>query len=114
MEDDSKRFAGVDVSIAGLSFKHAIPGGKLKGFSFYRCHLYGPAVLMPGGGSMFERVQLPDFPPDSLFWYPPEQTQSLIGVILVEDCLFEECSFTAISFVSTPEEIADFRKRLGY
>jgi hypothetical protein len=72
----------------------------LAGATFERCELQGPAVLLPLQNYVFSVC---DFSEDA-FWAVPRGSR-VEGVIGVDNCRFERCTFPGIGILGTPEDL---------
>ena len=101
-----KYFADVKINIADLLKEGLI----LKGKTFERCQIVGPALLRPIKGIITEchfKASFPTEGPRDYMWIVPEG-RNLVGVIGVEDCLFKQCWFIDIAMVGREQEVASW------
>ena len=82
--------------------------GVLAGYSFTRCEINGPAVLVLQRGSMVD-CNLGGPSADAVLWEVPRYRPPVVGVILAADCTFDNCTFSNVGFAGTPEMIWQLR-----
>ena len=83
--------------------------GSMRELVFEKCHVEGPAVLVPMGCSFISNT----FEADSsaMFWeIDPSTRPVIVGAFHVVNCTFEECRFRNVGFAGPPELIAQFRE----
>lgn len=81
---------------------------------FKNCQLRGPAVVRlahtggSGGG-----VTIPGQNPESVVLVAEEGRATLpVGVVLIRNCRFDDCSFEGISFLAPADEADELRNSL--
>src|SRR5688572_10864091 len=72
---------------------------------FEDCTIYGPAVLVPLGSSMFEK-NIFEGEPQALLWEIPEDRTQVEGAIGLVDCTFRRCIFRRIG-IAGPRTVID-------
>jgi hypothetical protein len=79
--------------------------------SFVDCEIKGPAIMRPTEcefvSSSFDGAL------DEVFWEVPLERQRFLGVVSVERCRFENCTFTDIGIAGTKEALDKLRGELG-
>jgi len=104
------RYDGVPVRIATLP--QLANSDVLDGFFFEGCQIIGPAVL-----AVLNNVTLTNnrFDGDlsALIWEVPISRQSVIGAIGIQNCTFNNCTFTRIGLAGPPEFITKLRQALA-
>ncbi len=78
--------------------------GLLDGFTFLKCHIEGPAVIVLSG-SRFIGNDL-GASSDVLLWELPGDRLNKVGVILAQHCVFEECEFRNVG-IAGPRRIVE-------
>jgi hypothetical protein len=85
----------------------------IDGFEFTDCFVRGPAVVVVQG----EKTTLANSTfrgdPDSLLWEIPPERSTVIGAILVNNCVFDECTFEGVGFAGPPEFIRQMKQGIG-
>ncbi|HEX2087923.1 MAG TPA: hypothetical protein VHF89_19710 [Solirubrobacteraceae bacterium] len=83
-------------------------GGKtvISGKTFRDAHIWGPAVIVPLGAFTLYRSSFGSPTRASLFWTIPEGQDKLVGVIGIEDCVFERCTFRNVA-IAGPRHMLD-------
>lgn len=85
--------------------------GTVRDATFEGCHIKGPAVLAPLGGSTdFEHNTFHSPTPEAMLWeVDPEERGLIVGVVGVENCRFLGCTFSNIGIVGPKELLDRFR-----
>ena len=97
------RFQGQVVRIALF----AGDPGVIRDATFERCHIKGPAVMVPIGKTVMEHNRF-DGTADALLWEIPPERSKVIGAIALENCTFTECHFMNIGIAGPPDLIRAF------
>jgi hypothetical protein len=72
-------------------------------FTFVRCRLLGPAVLMPMGCSFVScEWDSPGGDWSTLFWELRADARIVVGAIALHGCTFERCRFSEIGIAGPP------------
>jgi hypothetical protein len=69
--------------------------------------LVGPAIFA-AGSYRFEGRQTLDGRPDDIIWDIAESRETAVGAVIVEECIFVDCTFQHIGWVVTPSTQAAF------
>lgn len=86
----------------------------IKGRTFNRCRLEGPAVLLATGGVHFDACDMGYTGGDIRnLLLRPVAPEKVIGAIAFEDCRFSYCSFFAVGFTGSPDFIDNFIQVVG-
>jgi hypothetical protein len=79
--------------------------------SFVGCEIKGPAIVHPMEcefvSSSFDAAL------EDVFWEVPLERQRVLGVVSLERCRFENCTFTDIGIAGTRETLDRLRAELG-
>ncbi len=79
--------------------------------SFVGCEIKGPAIVHPTDcefvSSSFNGAL------EDVFWEVPLERQRVLGVVSLERCRFENCTFTDIGIAGTTETLERLRAELG-
>ncbi len=87
----------------------------ISGRTFEACRIYGPAVVAPlkrrrdDGHTFVDCRWTEDV--DTFWTARPADHPSYVGVIGLEDCTFDGCSFTQVGVLVTPEDYRLYRER---
>jgi hypothetical protein len=85
----------------------------IKEMVFEDCQINGPTVIWPIGSCQMNNCHF-DAEPDAFLWeVDPVARPNIAGAVIVENCLFERCRFTAVGIAGTPESIAEIRKNFS-
>jgi hypothetical protein len=112
VEPIQSRFADSDVRIADLvSPEHPV----LTEFSFSRCHVLGPAVLVPMGCSFVScEWDAPGADWSTLFWEVDTQRRTVVvGAIALHNCTFDGCRLSGIGIAGPAALREQFLKDVG-
>lgn len=93
----NRTFRDEVVRIAELT----VTSHEIRGITFVNCHVMGPAVLLLAGSSL-QHCSF-DAPIDAIFWEIPPTREAVVGGVLMENCEFSQCRFTAIGFAGPTE-----------
>ncbi|MFN3816382.1 hypothetical protein [Brevundimonas sp.] len=86
----------------------------IKGRTFTRCRLEGPAVMLAAGGVHFDACDMGYAGGDARnLLLRPVGPEKVIGTIAFQDCTFRECSFYAVGFTGSPTFLDSFLQVLG-
>jgi hypothetical protein len=86
-------FANQDISLT----ESPPPDAYIQGKTFDRCIFRGPAVLLPAGsGNVFRGATNLYAGGRDIFWEIPQGSMTKAGAIVVEDCIFNDCSFISV------------------
>jgi hypothetical protein len=78
--------------------------------SLRECRIFGPAVLVPVGGTQLKNSSLGG-PPQSVLWPLPD-LQTVVGAIVASGCVFDGCEFFNVGFGMPPDQIPALRGEL--
>ena len=111
MEPIQTRFADSDVRLTELvSPEHPV----LTEFSFVRCHVLGPAIVVPSGCSFVScRWEVPGEDVSAMLWEVDPSRERLSGAIALHGCTFESCRLSGIGIAGSPSQIEQFREAVG-
>jgi hypothetical protein len=105
---DDKTYTDKVVSLC----EYAGEAGVLDGFRFEGCDIKGPAVVvLQGEGSLVNCTFQGE--PDALLWEVPVSRTTVIGVILLKACHFEQCTFINVGFAGPPDFITSMKRGSG-
>lgn len=82
-------------------------GGPIRGRTFERCDIRGPAVVVPSGKTVSEYNTF-DGSADAVLWEIPPDRSKVIGAIALEDCTFIRCRFANIGIAGPRDVIRAF------
>jgi hypothetical protein len=111
VEPIQSRFADADVRLTELvSPEHPV----LTEFSFTRCHILGPAVVVPEGCSFVACTwDVPGEDISAMLWDVDPSRERLSGVIALYGCTFESCRMSGIGLAGSASQLERFREALG-
>jgi hypothetical protein len=108
--DAAHSFKDKNVWIAELAERSV----RLSGLKFIRCRIRGPAIIFPSGCELIGcEVMSFGHPREAFFWNVPEDA-SVVGVIMLEDSVFESCEFLGIGFTGPPHIVNQLREGLHF
>jgi len=81
--------------------------GRIRGETFERCDIRGPAVIVPLGKTVSEHNSF-DGTADAVLWEIPPERSRLIGAVALESCTFIRCRFTNIGIAGPGDLIRAF------
>ena len=84
----------------------------IDGFEFTDCFVRGPAVVVVQGETTFAHSTFRG-DPESLLWEISPERSSVIGAILLTNCVFNECTFEGVGFAGPPEFIQQMKEGIG-
>lgn len=76
----------------------------IKGFTFERCEIVGPAMVYLRGNGAMSNCTFGGNPDITFVQLAPEQNE-VMGAFVLEDCRFDDCRFTAIGFLDKDREL---------
>lgn len=79
---------------------------KIKGKTFERCVIRGPAVIVPTGTSVFQNNRMERNPIIRL----DAKQEKIFGAIEVVDCSFRECEFSFVGITGQPALLEKFER----
>ena len=88
--------------------------GRMEGFTFLKCHIEGPAVII-GSASEFSENAM-NGPPDAVLWEIPQDDEGRVwklGAILVQNCTFRGCEFRNVGLAGPKSFVEQFRGSMG-
>lgn len=82
--------------------------GLLEGFTFERCHIDGPAIIVPSGHATLTKCSLgPSL--DAVLWEIPPTRPAVVGAIEARDCVFDGCEFRNVGLAGPPDFVERIR-----
>jgi hypothetical protein len=79
--------------------------GAIRRCTFAACVIQGPAVIYPNRCQFYSPTFRSPEGLDSILWDIPVEKTTIVGAILVEDCIFRDCTFENVG-VAAPAEMA--------
>ena len=87
-------------------------GGLLVKMTFEDCHIDGPAIVVPTGGTSFQGCHIAySATLESILW-PFPSSQVVVGAIGLVDCEFKRCWIDGIGFAGPPDALDNLRKQI--
>ena len=102
-----RAFRHVDVSLPELA---GTESSVLDRMTFEDCRIFGPAILVPIGGTQLSKSNLGG-PPEAILWALPDP-KVVVGAVVAYACVFERCEFVNVGFGMQPDQIAATRAEL--
>lgn len=109
MEEAAKEYREREVWLPELGRYSNI----LDGFVFYRCKIYGPAIVILGDNIIFAS-NYSTGAPDEVHWLVYEDVQSTVGAITMYNSLFEWCCFHRVGFAHKEEGREQLKGTMAY
>ena len=105
--------AGSRNILEDLSFRltDLVRGELVRGKTFNRCTIHGPAIVYPMRGLTTGSTFVYAGNPETILW-EVQPGPAKAGIILVEDCVFNECVFVRIGFVGTEVDLRPMRAQM--
>jgi hypothetical protein len=86
--------------------------GAIRGLTFRRCDVQGPAVIVfRGEVAMTDSTW--DGTAEAILWEIAPHRDEIAGAVLIEDCIFEGCTFRRLGIADGPEMMANIRRQFG-
>src|SRR5438309_804866 len=97
MANDDKTMRDKVVRLTQL----AVEPGVIEGYTFLGCQINGPAVVLTQGCRISHSHLDGDI--DAILWEVPASRPTIIGALLVKDCVFDGCRFSNVGFTGPPD-----------
>lgn len=98
--------------IIGELARTTTPDCVLRSHTFENCGIYGPAVLLWAKGGKIDRCSFPPFDIDAWLWVQPHHR--VTGVVVIEDCTFENCRFENVVWMGPQSFVDALKASIGH
>jgi hypothetical protein len=106
-----KTYEDTEVYLTDLLDKQDNPP-KLDGFTFRKCRIHGPMVVVQVHNVRFNRCEFTVRNIDEMFFEIPAGTPK-VGVVGLLDCLFEDCVIDGMAVMGPPDFLDWLRQSFG-